>query len=89
MFSETITACDMKVGRREEVTEFMKNYEYSRSFYLGPRFVLHKKIRTIFCQKPLSCVWFSFVCMGTRKWKLLIWCLSHDQDARHAHSYTR
>ena len=39
-FSETIAACDMKVGRRRQVIELMKIYEYlrSRTFLdLGPR----------------------------------------------------
>ena len=39
-FSETIAACDLKVGRYKQVIEFMKVYEYSRSrsfLDLGPR----------------------------------------------------
>ena len=38
-FSETIAACDLKVGRCKQLIEFMKICEYSRSrsfFDLGP-----------------------------------------------------
>ena len=39
-FSETIAACDLKVGRCTQLIDFMKVCEYSRSksfLYLGPR----------------------------------------------------
>ena len=39
-FSETIAACDLKLGRCRQLIEFMKVFEYSssRSFLdLGPR----------------------------------------------------
>ena len=37
-FSETIAACDLKVGRCRQLIEFMKVCEDSRSFFdLGPR----------------------------------------------------
>ena len=39
-FSETIAACDLKVGRCRQLIELMKIYEYSvpRLFFdLGPR----------------------------------------------------
>ena len=39
-FSETIAACDLKVGRCRQLTKLMKIYEYSvpRSFTdIGPR----------------------------------------------------
>ena len=39
-FSETIAACDLKVGRCRQLIEFMKVCEYSRSrsfFDLGTR----------------------------------------------------
>ena len=36
--SETIAACDLKVGRYRQLIELKKIYEYSRSFLdLGPR----------------------------------------------------
>ena len=55
-FSETIAACDLKVGRCRQLIEFMKICEYlrSRSFLdLGPR-PLCMKIKTDFSQKPLG-----------------------------------
>ena len=30
-FAETVTVCDLKVGRCRQLIEFMKVYEYSRS----------------------------------------------------------
>ena len=45
-FSETIEACDLKVGRCRQLIEFMKVCEYSRSrsfLDLGPRLCIHKK----------------------------------------------
>ena len=51
-FVETITVCDLKVGRCRQLIEFMKVYEYSRSwsfFDLGPiECHLHMKIKTCF-----------------------------------------
>ena len=44
-FSETIAACDLKVGRCRELIELMKVYEYSTSMsYLdiGPRSVTYE-----------------------------------------------
>ena len=44
-FSETIEACDLKVGRCRQLIEFMKVYEYCRSrlfLDLGPRLFKHE-----------------------------------------------
>ena len=51
-FSETIEACDLKVGRYRQVNDFMKVCEYwrSRSFLdLGPR-LLYKNSNLIFSE---------------------------------------
>ena len=50
-FSETIEACDLKVGRYRQLHEFMKVYEYlrSRSFLdLDPRSFTYKNSNLIF-----------------------------------------
>ena len=61
-FSETIVACDLKVGRCRQLTEFIKVCEHSRSrsfLDLGPRSLKVKviyiwKFKTCFSQKPLD-----------------------------------
>ena len=50
-FSETIEACDLKVGRYRQLIDFMKVCEYlrSRSFLdLGPRSCMYKNSNRIF-----------------------------------------
>ena len=55
-FSETLAACDLKVGRCRQLIEFMKVCEYlrSRSFLDFRQGHLCMKIYTCFSQKPLS-----------------------------------
>ena len=55
-FSETIAACDFKVGRCRQLIEFMKVCEYSRSrsFVTLAQGHLHMKIKTGISQKPLG-----------------------------------
>ena len=66
-FSETIAACDLKVGRCRQLTEFMKVCDYSRSFFTLAKGHLHIKIKTCFSQKPLGDFQPNFVCklLGT------------------------
>ena len=50
-FSETIEACDLKVGRYRQVIDFMKICEYLRSrplLDLGPRSCIYKKFKPDF-----------------------------------------
>ena len=50
-FSETIEACDLKVGRYRQLNDLMKVCEYcrSRSFLdLGPRSCMYKNSNPIF-----------------------------------------
>ena len=48
-FSETIEACDLKVGRYRQLNDLMKVCEYSRSFLdLGPRSCTYKNSNPIF-----------------------------------------
>ena len=52
-FSETIEACDLKVGRYRQVNDFMKVCEYWRSrsyFDLGPRLCTYKNSNLIFSE---------------------------------------
>ena len=52
-FSETIEACDLKVGRYRQVIDFMKICEYlmSRSLLdLGPRSCIYKNLNRIFSE---------------------------------------
>ena len=52
-FSETIAACDLKVGRYRQLIDFMKVYEYlrSRSFLdLGRRSCTYKNSNQIFSE---------------------------------------
>ena len=52
-FSETIEACDLKVGRYRQLNDFMKVCEYwrSRSFLdLGPRLCTYKNLNLIFSE---------------------------------------
>ena len=52
-FSETIEACDLKVGRERQLNDFMKVCEYcrSRSFLdLGPRSCTYKNSNLIFSE---------------------------------------
>ena len=52
-FSETIEACDLKVGRYKQLIDFMKVCEYrrSRSFLdLGPRLCTYKNSNQIFSE---------------------------------------
>ena len=52
-FSETIEACDLKVGRYRQLIDFMKVYEYLRSrslLDLGPRSCTYKKSNWIFSE---------------------------------------
>ena len=70
-FSETIAACDLKVGRCRQLVDLMKGCEYSRSrsfLDLGPRsFTYENKI--CFSQKPLGHFQPNIICelFGTRK----------------------
>ena len=53
-FSETIEACDLKVGRYRQLIDFMKVCEYGRSMsllYLGPRSCTYKNSNQIFSEK--------------------------------------
>ena len=50
-FSETIEACDLKVGRYRQLNDLMKVCEYSRSrsfLDLGPRSCTYKNSNPIF-----------------------------------------
>ena len=52
-FSETIAACDLKVGRRRQLIEFMKVCEYSRSMSfldLGPRSFTYENENLLFSE---------------------------------------
>ena len=53
-FSETIEACDLKVGRYRQLIDFMKVCEYLRSrsllLDLGPRSCTYKKSNRIFSE---------------------------------------
>ena len=52
-FSETIEACDLKVGRYRQLIDFMKVYEYCRSWSLidlGPRSCTYKISNRIFSE---------------------------------------
>ena len=52
-FSETIEACDLKVGRYRQLIDFMKVCEYSRSrslLDLGPRSCTYKNSNPIFSE---------------------------------------
>ena len=52
-FSETIAACDLKVGRCRQLIEFIKVCDYlrSRSFLdLGPRSCTYKNSNRIFSE---------------------------------------
>ena len=62
-FSETIEACDLKVGRYRQLIDFIKVCEYlrSRSLHdLGPRSCIYK-IQTGFSQKLLGHSELNFV----------------------------
>ena len=52
-FSETIEACDLKVGRYRQLIDFMRVYEYRRSrslLDLGPRSCTYKNSNRIFSE---------------------------------------
>ena len=52
-FSETIEACDLKVGRYRQLIDFMKVCEYGRSrslLDLGPRSCTYKNSKRIFSE---------------------------------------
>ena len=52
-FSETIEACDLKVGRYRQLIDFMKVCEYLRSrslLDLGPRSCIYKNSNRIFSE---------------------------------------
>ena len=52
-FSETIAACDLKVGRCRQLIEFMNVYEYSRSMSfldLGPRSFKYENENLLFSE---------------------------------------
>ena len=55
-FSETIAACDLKVGRCRQLIEFMKvlSIEGQGHFLTLAQGHLHMKIKTCFSQKPLG-----------------------------------
>ena len=54
-FSETIAACDLKVGRCRQLIEFIKVCDYlrSRSFLDPVQGRVHTKVQTGFSQKLL------------------------------------
>ena len=52
-FSETIAACDLKVGRCRQLIEFMKVSVEGQCHFLAQGH-LHMKIKTCFSQKPLG-----------------------------------
>ena len=70
-FSETIEACDLKVGRYRQLIDFMKVCEYwrSRSLLDLAQGRVHTKIQTGFSQKLLGHSELNFVSKlsGTRK----------------------
>ena len=70
-FSETIGACDLKVGRRRQRVDLMKRCEYSSqgNFFTLAHGHLHIKIKTCFSQKPLDHFQQNFICklLGTGK----------------------
>ena len=50
-FSETIAACDLKVGRCKQLIELMNVYGYQRSgsfLDLGPRSFTYEKLKLVF-----------------------------------------
>ena len=53
-FSETIAACDLKVGRCRQIIEFMMVCVYSKSILTLAQGHFHMKNRACFSQKPLS-----------------------------------
>ena len=89
-FSETIAACDLKVGRSRQLIEFMKVCDYlrSRSFlHLGPWSCTYKISNRIFSETTVpfqnQTLYESFQVQGNEN--LVTRCWSHDQDGRHAH----
>ena len=62
-FSETIAACDLKVGRYRQLIEFMKVCIEGQGHFLTlAQCHLHMKIKTYFSQKPLGHFFSNFVC---------------------------
>ena len=53
-FSESITACDLKVGRAKQPIESMKVLSIQGHFLTFAQGNLHMKIKTWFSQKPLG-----------------------------------
>ena len=56
-FSETIEACDLKIGRYRQLIDFMKVCKYCRSrslFDLGPRSYTYKNSNRIFSENTGS-----------------------------------
>ena len=55
-FSETIAACDLKVGRSRHLIEIMKlvSIEGQCHFFTLAKGCVHTKIKTGFSQKPMS-----------------------------------
>ena len=55
-FSETIAACDLKVGRYRQLIELMKVCEYRRSwplFDIGPKSFTSEKLKLAFLRNHL------------------------------------
>ena len=71
--SETITACDLKVGRCRKLIELMKMYEYIQvqGHYLTlDQGHLHMKIKTGFSPNQVGHFELNFVCKLLGTWKL-------------------
>ena len=69
-FSETIEACDLKIGRSRQLIDFMKVYEYWRSMSfldLGPRSCTYKNSNLIFSETTVP-FWTKF-CMKAFRYK--------------------
>ena len=86
-FSDTIAACDLKIGRGKQLFIKYVSIEGQGHFLTLAQGHLCMKIKTRFSQKPLGhfnqILYVSFYVHG--KENLLIWCWAHDQDGRHAH----
>ena len=60
-FSETIEACDLKVGRYRQLIDFMKSIEGQGHYLTFAQGCVHTKIQTGFSQKLLGHSELNFV----------------------------
>ena len=73
-FSETIEACDLKVGRYRQLIEFIKVCEYLRSMSfldLGPRSCTYKNSIKVFSETTVPfCTKFCMKAFGYKEIKI-------------------